>query len=90
MEAYPSSNKQTNIWKKKEKQKIRQITMWNKEMKKNRQKPENVMNFDGWKKIFSYLALKWCPYTQIQFICLALLMNWRIGEMYLNGLALSI
>ena len=79
MEAYPSSNKQTNIWKKKKK--IRQITMWNKKNDENKIGKNPKMSWIWWlKKIFSYLALKWCPYTQIQFICLALLMNWQIGE----------
>ena len=53
--------------------------MWNKK-DENKIGKNPKMSWIWWlKKIFSYLALKWCPYTQIQFICLALLMNWRIG-----------
>ena len=55
--------------------------MWNKKIDENQIGKNPKMSWIWWlKKIFSYLALKWCPYTQIQFICLALLMNWQIGE----------
>jgi hypothetical protein len=49
MEAYPSSNKQTNKHLKKER-KTKNPSNHNvkqKNEKTNRQKPENVMNFDG-------------------------------------------
>ena len=81
MEAYPSSNKQTNIWKKKEKTKNPSNHNVKQKNDENQIGKNPKMSWIWWlKKIFSYLALKWCPYTQIQFICLALLMNWQIGE----------